>query len=113
LITALKVFTVPLEEVTSASEWSHASKILNWYMEFRLWDWAIKPTSFSQKKESWRPAYYQTHPRWKKSYIQEQTNRFQVRDNGYVCRTNPRRRRRYLKDIIRKTQLIRGGAERM
>jgi DNA polymerase-1 len=102
----LKVFDVPLEEVTR--EQSHA-KTVNFRIIYGVSAFGLSNQTNLSRKESADliEAYYQSYPRLK-SYIQEQIEF--ARENGYVQTILGRRR--YLKDINSQNAMVRGGAER-
>jgi DNA polymerase-1 len=101
----LKVFDVPLEEVTRTKP----CETVNFRIIYGVSAFGLSNQTNLSRKESADliEAYYQSYPRLK-SYIQEQIEF--ARENGYVQTILGRRR--YLKDINSQNAMVRGGAER-
>ena len=107
LLTAAKVFGVPLEAVTKEQR-SHA-KTVNFGIIYGVSAIGLSQQtslSRSQSKEL-IDTYYQTYPKLK-NYIEQQI--FFAREHGYVQTLLGRRR--YLPDIHSRNQVVRGAAER-
>jgi DNA polymerase I len=105
--TAAKVFNVPLTEVTR--EQRSNAKTVNFGIIY-----GVSAFGLSNQTDLTRTAskelietYYKTYPQLRK-YIADQINF--ARENGYV--ETVLGRRRYLKDINSRNQVVRGAAER-
>ena len=105
--TAAKVFNVPLTEVTR--EQRSNAKTVNFGIVY-----GVSAFGLSNQTDLTRTAskelietYYKTYPQLRK-YIADQVNF--ARENGYV--ETVLGRRRYLKDINSRNQVVRGAAER-
>lgn len=105
--TAAKVFNVPLEEVTRDQR-SNA-KTVNFGIIYGVSAFGLSnQTSLSRSEaKDLIDTYYKTYPKLS-SYISDQVEF--ARQNGYVSTVLGRRR--YLKDINSRNQVVRGAAER-
>ena len=105
--TAAKVFNVPLEEVTRDQR-SNA-KTVNFGIIYGVSAFGLSnQTSLSRSEaKDLIDTYYKTYPKLS-SYIADQVEF--ARQNGYVSTVLGRRR--YLKDINSRNQVVRGAAER-
>ncbi|WP_299154409.1 DNA polymerase I [uncultured Christiangramia sp.] len=105
--TAAKVFNVPLEEVTR--EQRSNAKTVNFGIIYGVSAFGLSnQTSLSRSEaKDLIDTYYKTYPKLS-SYIADQVEF--ARQNGYVSTVLGRRR--YLKDIKSRNQVVRGAAER-
>jgi len=105
--TAAKVFNVPLEEVTR--EQRSNAKTVNFGIIYGVSAFGLSnQTSLSRSEaKDLIDTYYKTYPKLS-SYIADQVEF--ARQNGYVSTVLGRRR--YLKDINSRNQVVRGAAER-
>lgn len=105
--TAAKVFNVPLEEVTR--EQRSNAKTVNFGIIYGVSAFGLSnQTSLSRSEaKDLIDTYYKTYPKLS-SYIANQVEF--ARQNGYVSTVLGRRR--YLKDINSRNQVVRGAAER-
>ncbi|WP_026914097.1 DNA polymerase I [Christiangramia portivictoriae] len=105
--TAAKVFNVPLEEVTR--EQRSNAKTVNFGIIYGVSAFGLSnQTSLSRSEaKDLIDTYYKTYPKLS-SYIAEQVEF--ARQHGYVSTVLGRRR--YLKDINSRNQVVRGAAER-
>ncbi|WP_298527512.1 DNA polymerase I [uncultured Christiangramia sp.] len=105
--TAAKVFNVPLEEVTR--EQRSNAKTVNFGIIYGVSAFGLSnQTSLSRSEaKDLIDTYYKTYPKLS-SYIADQIEF--ARQNGYVSTVLGRRR--YLKDINSRNQVVRGAAER-
>lgn len=105
--TAAKVFNVPLEEVTR--EQRSNAKTVNFGIIYGVSAFGLSnQTSLSRSEaKDLINTYYKTYPKLS-SYIADQVEF--ARQNGYVSTVLGRRR--YLKDINSRNQVVRGAAER-
>ncbi|TQI72010.1 DNA polymerase I [Gramella sp. Hel_I_59] len=105
--TAAKVFNVPLKEVTR--EQRSNAKTVNFGIIYGVSAFGLSnQTSLSRSEaKDLIDTYYKTYPKLS-SYIADQVEF--ARQNGYVSTVLGRRR--YLKDINSRNQVVRGAAER-
>jgi len=105
--TAAKVFNVPLSEVTR--EQRSNAKTVNFGIIYGVSAFGLSNQTDLTRTESKEliETYYKTYPQLRK-YIADQVNF--ARENGYV--ETVLGRRRYLKDINSRNQVVRGAAER-
>ena len=105
--TAAKVFDVPLEEVTRAQR-SNA-KTVNFGIIYGVSAFGLSNQTELSRSESKEliDTYYKTYPKLR-GYISDQVAF--AREHGYVSTVLGRRR--YLKDINGRNQIVRGAAER-
>lgn len=105
--TASKVFNVPIEEVTR--EQRNNAKTVNFGIIYGVSAFGLsKQTNLSRTEaKELIDTYYKTYPKLR-NYISEQIQF--ARDNGYV--KTVLERRRYLKDINARNQIVRSAAER-
>ena len=105
--TAARVFNVPLEEVTR--EQRSNAKTVNFGIIYGVSAFGLSNQTSLSRSESKDliDTYYKTYPKLS-SYIADQVEF--ARQNGYVSTVLGRRR--YLKDINSRNQVVRGAAER-
>ena len=105
--TAAKVFDVPLEEVTR--EQRSNAKTVNFGIIYGVSAFGLSNQTDLSRAEAKEliETYYKTYPKLR-DYIDEQVEF--AREHGYVSTVMGRRR--YLKDINAKNQMVRSGAER-
>ncbi|WP_417443113.1 DNA polymerase I [Joostella sp.] len=105
--TAAKVFNVPLEEVTR--EQRSNAKTVNFGIIYGVSAFGLSNQTTLSRSEAKEliDTYYETYPKLK-AYMSKQVHFAQ--DNGYV--ETVLGRRRYLKDINSRNQVVRGAAER-
>lgn len=105
--TASRVFNVPIEEVTR--EQRNNAKTVNFGIIYGVSAFGLsKQTNLSRTEaKDLIDTYYKTYPRLR-NYISEQIQF--ARENGYV--KTVLERRRYLKDINARNQIVRSAAER-
>ena len=105
--TASKVFGVPIEEVTR--EQRSNAKTVNFGIIYGVSAFGLSNQTDLSRSESKDliDAYYQTYPKLR-AYIDEQIDF--AREEGYVKTVMGRRR--YLKDINARNNVVRGAAER-
>ncbi|HKJ49805.1 MAG TPA: DNA polymerase I, partial [Christiangramia sp.] len=105
--TAAKVFNVPLEEVTR--EQRSNAKTVNFGIIYGVSAFGLSNQTSLSRSESKEliDTYYKTYPKLS-SFIADQVEF--AREHGYVSTVLGRRR--YLKDINSRNQVVRGAAER-
>jgi len=105
--TAAKVFNVPLEEVTR--EQRSNAKTVNFGIIYGVSAFGLSNQTSLSRSESKEliDTYYKTYPKLS-GYIADQVEF--AREHGYVSTVLGRRR--YLKDINSRNQVVRGAAER-
>ena len=105
--TAARVFNVPLDEVTR--EQRSNAKTVNFGIIYGVSAFGLSNQTSLSRSESKEliDTYYKTYPKLS-SYIADQVE--YARQNGYVSTVLGRRR--YLKDINSRNQVVRGAAER-
>lgn len=105
--TASRVFNVPIEEVTR--EQRDQAKTVNFGIIYGVSAFGLSRQTGLSRSESKEliDTYYKTYPRLR-NYISEQIQF--ARDEGYV--KTVLERRRYLKDINARNQMVRAAAER-
>ncbi len=105
--TAAKVFGVPLEEVTR--EQRSNAKTVNFGIIYGVSAFGLSNQTSLSRSEAKEliDTYYKTYPKLS-SYIADQVEF--AREHGYVSTVLGRRR--YLKDINSRNQVVRGAAER-
>lgn len=105
--TASRVFNVPIEEVTR--EQRNNAKTVNFGIIYGVSAFGLsKQTNLSRSEaKDLIDTYYKTYPRLR-NYIHDQIE--YARENGYVKTVLDRRR--YLKDINARNQMVRAAAER-
>ncbi|MEL4307260.1 DNA polymerase I [Joostella sp. CR20] len=105
--TAAQVFKIPLEEVTR--EQRSNAKTVNFGIIYGVSAFGLSNQTSLSRSEAKEliDAYYETYPKLK-AYMSKQVHFAQ--DNGYV--ETILGRRRYLKDINSRNQVVRGAAER-
>ncbi|RMA66298.1 DNA polymerase I [Ulvibacter antarcticus] len=105
--TAAKVFNISLEEVTR--EQRSNAKTVNFGIIYGVSAFGLSNQTDLSRSESKEliDTYYKTYPKLR-NYMSEQVDF--ARDNGYVQTVLGRRR--YLKDINGRNQVVRGAAER-
>lgn len=105
--TASKVFNVPIEEVTR--EQRNNAKTVNFGIIYGVSAFGLSRQTNLSRAESKEliDTYYKTYPKLR-NYVSEQIQF--ARDNGYVKTVLDRRR--YLKDIHARNQMVRSAAER-
>ncbi|MDR5589318.1 DNA polymerase I [Christiangramia sp. SM2212] len=105
--TAAKVFNVPLDEVTR--EQRSNAKTVNFGIIYGVSAFGLSNQTTLSRSESKEliDTYYKTYPKLS-SYIADQVDF--AREHGYVSTVLGRRR--YLKDINSRNQVVRGAAER-
>jgi len=105
--TAAKVFNIPLEEVTR--EQRSNAKTVNFGIIYGVSAFGLSNQTSLSRSESKEliSTYYKTYPKLS-GYIADQVEF--AREHGYVSTVLGRRR--YLKDINSRNQVVRGAAER-
>ncbi|MGB5943800.1 MAG: DNA polymerase I [Leeuwenhoekiella sp.] len=105
--TAAKVFNVPIDEVTR--EQRSNAKTVNFGIIYGVSAFGLSNQTELSRSESKEliETYYKTYPKLRK-YMSEQVDF--AREHGYVSTVLGRRR--YLKDINGRNQVVRGAAER-
>ncbi|MCM4155382.1 DNA polymerase I [Gramella sp. AN32] len=105
--TAAKVFNIPLEEVTR--EQRSNAKTVNFGIIYGVSAFGLSNQTSLSRSESKEliDTYYKTYPQLS-NYMSDQVQF--ARENGYVSTVLGRRR--YLKDINSRNQVVRGAAER-
>lgn len=105
--TAARVFNVPLDEVTR--EQRSNAKTVNFGIIYGVSAFGLSQQTDLSRSESKEliDTYYQTYPRLR-DYIQDQVEK--AREDGYV--ETELGRRRYLRDINSRNNVVRSAAER-